>query len=323
MRTRGAALAPVAIALSICLPSGAQIEGSHAPGVWDLAKNPRAAEFDAVHRSVERLVIDAQKLDWHTSMGREKLLVALRMLEGVDAEKTTDVRLTFDYGRVLSLLKYYERSMRVLSAALTQAPQHPAAADAYYAIAICYAKLGRPKDEIAAYDEYLRRETDASSRANAIANRGEAHMVSGDLAAAIEDLRASLVLSPENALAHFSLAVALDRSGDRTGAIAEAKIAVTYDALDRQLGSPNVFFVPPYDRYWYEALGAMARAQQIDDPATAILWWETAAGKWKEYIDAAGPQDRWIGFARSRLVSTDRDLKKARARSTRARPLYR
>jgi tetratricopeptide (TPR) repeat protein len=322
MRTPAILLAAAAVATLVCSPSGAET-GSHKPSVWERAANPRAAAFEMVHRSVEALLVDAQKLKWHTPMGKDKLVAALRLLDGIEADKATDVRLKFDYGRVLSLLRYYERAMVVLSETLTDAPDHPAATDAYYSIAICYAKLGRPKDEIAAYDEFLRRETDTSSRANAIANRGEARMVQGDLAAAIEDLRASLALLPDNALAHFSLAVALDRTGDRTGALAEAKIAITYDALDQQIGSPNVFFMPPYDRYWYDALGATARAQQIDDAATSILWWETAAGKWKEYIDAAGPQDRWIGFATSHLISTERELERARARAARARSLRR
>jgi tetratricopeptide (TPR) repeat protein len=240
-------------------------------------------------------------------------VAAVALLEGVQGDTATDVRLVFTYGRILSMLKRYEPAMNVLQAALRRAPDHPAATDAYFSIAICYAKLGRPADEIAAYEEFLRRETDNSSRANAMANRGEAHMVHGNLAAAIEDLRASLAVASDNALAHFSLAVALDRSGDRRGAIAEAKLALTYDPLGQQIGSPSVFFMPPYDRYWYDALGAMARAELVNDVATSILWWETAAGKWKEYIDAAGPQDRWIGSAKSQLVSAERALKRARA----------
>jgi tetratricopeptide (TPR) repeat protein len=316
MRTSAILFVAAVIAMAIASPSSAET-GSHKPGVWERANNPRAAVFESAHRSVEGLLIEAQKLKWHTPMGKAKLLAALSLLEGIEAEKASDVRLKFDYGRVLSLLKQYERAMSDLSTALFEAPDHPAAIDAYYSIAICYAKLGRPKDEIASYNEFLRRETDIPSRANAIANRGEAWMVQGNLAAAIEDLRASLALVPDNVLAHLSLAVALDRNGDRTAALSEAKIAVTYDALDQQIGSPNVFFMPPYDRYWYDALGAAARAQQINDSATSILWWETAAGKWKEYIDAAGPQDRWIGFARSHLASTERELKKARARAAR------
>jgi tetratricopeptide (TPR) repeat protein len=312
MKTPAAFLAAAAIAILVAPPSRAET-GSHKPTIWERAANPRAAAEDLVLRSVEALLVDAQKFKWHTPMGKEQLVSALRLLESAEAAKATDVRLRFHYGRILSLLKHYERAASVLSAALSQAPDHPAATDAYYSIAICHAKLGRPADEIAAYDEFLRRETDTSSRANAIANRGEARMVQGHLPAAIRDLRVSLALAADNVLAHFSLAVALDRTGDRAGALSEAKIALTYDPLDQQIGSPNVFFMPPYDRYWYDALGAMARAQMINDAATAILWWETAAGKWKEYIDAAGPQDRWIGFAKSELGSTERELKRARA----------
>jgi len=311
-----AAALSAAFAMLAASPSGAET-GSHSPNVWERAADPRAAAFELVHRSVEALLVEAQKLRWHTPMGKEKLVSALRLLEGVEADKASDIRLRFHYGRVLSLLRNEERAMKVLEAALRDAPDHPQAVEALFTIAICYARLGRSADEIAAYDEFMRRETDPGSRANALANRGEARMVQGNLAAAIEDLRASIVLVPDNVLAHLSLAVALDRSGDRIGAISEAKVALTFDPLDQQLGSPNVFFMPPYDRYWYDALGAMARAQQIDDAATSVLWWETAAGKWKEYIDAGGPQDRWIAFAKSRLATTERELKRARARAAR------
>jgi tetratricopeptide (TPR) repeat protein len=322
MKTPAAILAAAAIAVLVAPPSRAE-PGSHGPTIWERASNPRAAAEERVHRTVQVLLAEAQMLKWHTAMGKAKLVTAAGLLEGVQAETATDVRLVFTYGRILSMLKRYERAMNVLGAALRRAPDHPAATEAYFSIAICYAKLGRPADEIAAYEEFLRRETDIPSRANASANRGEAHMVQGNLAAAIEDLRASLALASDNALAHFSLAVALDRSGDRSGSIAEAKLALTYDPLGQQLGSPSVFFMPPYDRYWYDALGAVARAELVNDVATSILWWETAAGKWKEYIDAAGPQDRWIGSAKSQLASAERALKQARASAARSAQKHR
>src|SRR5262249_7058900 len=153
----------------------------------------------------------------------------------------------------------------------------PRAARAYFDLGVCLATLGKPEAEIAAYDENLKRETNSELRIIALSNRAEAHMVLGRqpnmtmsrLALAADDFRAALALDAGHPQAHWGLAVALDRGGDAPGAMAEAKLAVLYDPLERLISGPDVFFVPAYDQYWYEALSAMARTQQpqqLDDP---------------------------------------------------------
>jgi tetratricopeptide (TPR) repeat protein len=251
-------------------------------------------------------------------MGQEQLAKAMRILDEVHADRSPDVRLRFDAGHALSLLGDYARATPVLESALRQGPNHPLATEAYFSVAICYAKQNRPDDEIVAYDEFLRRETDSGARAQALSNRAEAQMLVGKVPPAIADYRASLSLEADSALAHWGLAVALDRSGDVPGALAEAKIAITYDPLDQQLESPNVFFMPSYDRYWYEGIGAMARAGDIDDAATSILWWETAVGKWRDYVEHATSDDRWLPLANAHLASCDQKLTKAKKRASRA-----
>jgi tetratricopeptide (TPR) repeat protein len=226
------------------------------------------------------------------------------------------VRLRFDAGRVLSLLNDYTRAAPVLESALRDAPNHPLATDAYFSLAICYAKQNRAEEEVTVYEEYLRRETDPASRAGALSNRAEAQMLMGRLSAAVADYRASLALEPDNVFAHWGLSVALDRSGDTPSALAEAKAAITFDPLDQQLESPNWFFVPPYDRYWYEALGAMARAGDADDAATSIVWWDTARGKWRDYGAFAPSDDRWLALAKAHLASCELTLTKAKKRAS-------
>jgi len=291
----------------------------HPPTVWERALDPVRTEAERkAHHDAQVLFAEAQSLRSTTPMGQEQLAKALRILDEVHADTSPDMRLRFDAGHALSLLGDYGRATPVLESALRQAPNHPLATEAFFSVAICYAKQNRPEDEIVAYDEFLRRETDSGARAQALSNRAEAQMLVGKLPSAIADYRASLSLEADNSLAHRGLAVALDRSGDVPGALAETKVAITYDPLDQQLESPNVFFMPPYDRYWYEGIGAMARAGDIDDAATSILWWETAVGKWRDYVEHATSDDRWLPLARAHLASCEQKLNKAKKRASRA-----
>jgi tetratricopeptide (TPR) repeat protein len=295
------------------------IAQEHPPTIWERAIDPARSEAEKrAHRDAQVLFAEAQSLRSSSPMGQEQLSKALRVLDEVHADTSPDVRLRFDAGRALSLLGEYGRAAPVLESALRQAPDHPLATEAYFSVAICYAKQNRPDDEIVAYDEFLRRESDPAARAQALSNRAEAQMLVGRLPPAIADYRASLAIEPDSALAHWGLAVALDRSGDAPGALSEAKAAITYDPLDQQLESPNVFFMPPYDRYWYEGIGAMARAADIDDAATSILWWETAVGKWRDYLGLAFSDDRWLPLASAHLASCEQKLNKAKKRASRS-----
>jgi tetratricopeptide (TPR) repeat protein len=289
----------------------------HPPSLWERAADPSRASAEKAHRAVQVLLWEAQQLRWSSPMGQEQLTKALHVLEDVHADVSSDVRVRFDVGRVLTLVNDYRRAAPVLEGALRDAPNHPLATDAYFSLAISYAKLSRPQAEIIAYDEFLRRETEPAARAGALSNRAEAQMLMGRLAPAVTDYRASLALEPDNVLAHWGLAVALDRSGDTPGALTEAKAAITYDPLDQQLESPNVFFMPPYDRYWYEGIGAMARASDIDDAATSILWWETAVGKWHDYVGFAQLDDRWLALAKAHHASCEQKLLVAKKKAGR------
>jgi tetratricopeptide (TPR) repeat protein len=314
IRSVGAALALALVGLRPA-PAFAQ---AHPPLLWERAGDPKRADAEKAHRAVQALLNEAQQYRLSSPMGQEQLARALRVLDDVHADNSPDVRLRFDSGKVLSQLSDYGRATPVLETALHEAPNHPLATEAYYSLAICYAKQSRPEEEIRAYDDFLRRETDSTARAMALSNRGEAQMLLGRVSTAIADYRASLALEPDGVLAHWDLAVALDRSGDTPGAMVEAKAAITFDPLDQQLESPNVFFMPPYDRYWYEGLGAMARAADMDDAATSILWWETAVGKWRDFVGIADSDDRWLPLAKAHLASCEQKLQNAKKRASRA-----
>ena len=315
--------APFAFAVLLAVGAMARgAEGDHAPTVWERASDPTAAMRDAAHHAATVLGLEAEDLRERSEpmAAQERWQQARRILEAAGARTSRDVRLRFDYGMVLSELKEDERAVSSLEEALDEAPDDPAAAHALYAVAISCARLDRPAAEIAAYDLYLRLQTQPGSRANALYNRADAKMRLGKVAEAVEDYRASLDLWSQAPVVLWGLAVALDRAGDPVGAAREIERAILYDPQDQQLRSPNVFFVPPYERSYYEALGAMVRAALEEDPATAVLLWELAVAKWGEYAAAAGSSDRWYGLVQAHRAESVRKLERARAKRRRVTP---
>jgi tetratricopeptide (TPR) repeat protein len=303
--------------------AGAQ---GHPPGVWERAASPDRALANRVHEEVEALlrVAYAQHSE-ESGVAQEKLSNAMDRLEQVHADRSLDVRLRFDFGQVAKARHDYARAAAAIESALREAPDNPLATRAYFDLGVCLATLGRTEAEIEAYDEYLKRQTDPQLRTTALSNRGEAymslgrqpHMTLSRLALAADDFRAALLIDAGYPQAHWGLAVALDRSGDAPGAMTEAKLAVTYDPLERQISGPDVFFVPSYDQYWYEALSAMARTQQLDDPSSSVLLWETAVAKWAAYVAVAPGDDRWLPLARAHLTTSQRMLEQAKKKSAR------
>jgi tetratricopeptide (TPR) repeat protein len=187
----------------------------------------------------------------------------------------------------------------------------------YFQLAIQYARLGRPKDEIAAYGEALRVQPVAGERSVLLANRAEAYMLLGDVTSAIAGYRASLALLTSDYLLFnaapttlWGLAVALDRSGDLDGGLETVRLARAYDPRDARLDGPSWFFLPAYDKYWYHALGHWAVARKADVDAVRAEAYSHAVTNWEEYVAAAsrdGKDDKWVDIARVRLKQCEKE----------------
>lgn len=297
---------------------------SHAgdPPLWDAARQPRLARDVRALREAEQAFLRARVVG---GPGAQLLLQeAERILERVDAGSSPDPRVRFFYGRLLARAGKDERAINTLRDAIALAPNHPSVGEAMFSLAVSLARLGRTEEEIAVYDAWLKREPSREHRAIGLSNQAEAFMVAGRLDAAVHAYRLAVELAHDNALAHWGLAVALDRTGDPAGAIHEAGVALTYDPDAKELNGPNVFFVPPRDRFWYRALGAMARATAATDPGMRALWWDRATLLWQQYLDASPVDDRWVPIARVRHAFCEqatRDAQvRARARRAPARP---
>jgi tetratricopeptide (TPR) repeat protein len=301
------------------------------PSMWARAHDPPASgpipelPADDVHRRVIELEREAalDQLGPLGELGRGaaegKLQAARMLLLRHHARLARDVRLAFDLGHVEFSLGSYESSAETLRSALLRAPEHPLATDAYFTLGVAEAHLGDHVREEQAYLAFLAREDGDGSRLVALGNLAESRMAQGHLAEAEEADRAALAIDGEFFEARWSLAVILDRAGDRNAAITEAARAVAYDVELKMLDNDRVFFVPDYDRYWYLALGHLGRAERLASLApisarTAVdtlavggrRYEETAAMlAYRAYVDAAPKSDRWRSTAADRVAQLE------------------
>jgi tetratricopeptide (TPR) repeat protein len=291
------------------------------PSRWDRARDPTASEAWELHTRVREFM--APLPDEVLGLRELRLQQARTELESANAAESADVRLRFDLGQVYEELSHNQQAIDVLQPALAMAPDHPAAADAWLELAFAYARMDRSREERDAYDAYLVRAPYESGRATALLNRAEAEMRLGNLEDAVLGYRdaidacdsASMLddLFKTGVLARWGLAVALDRSGDATGAVREALVASQLDPREGIIDSQEmcgtslcVFFVPDYERDWYLGLGRAEHAKQELDPRKAALLWKRTEEKWADYILRADPKDRWLPLAKAHLSATQK-----------------
>jgi len=183
-------------------------------------------------------------------------------------------------------------------------------------LAILHTHAGRFAEATAEHDRALRRSLDPSRDWTETANLAESAMLTGDLTRAVALYERSLRLARTRGssatvgrdhlwvgvLSLWGLAVALDRLGERAAALERAGEALavgTGDAALRVLRDESVFYEPPEEVYWYEALGYEAMARR--EPANAAAFHEQALRRWYRYLRAGGEEGPWAGLARRHI----------------------
>jgi hypothetical protein len=165
-------------------------------------------------------------------------------------------------------------------------------------------------------------------RARLLANRAEAYMLRGDVERAVDGYRASLALYfVGNQLFRggtttlWGLAVALDRSGDLDGGLQAVRLARSYDPQDLQLNGTEWFYVPAYDRHWYEALGHWAVARG-DDVLTSVRVeaYARAVASLRAFVSAASKTDPWLTLGHDRLRRCEKEQAGFLAQKVKAPP---
>jgi tetratricopeptide (TPR) repeat protein len=284
---------------------------------WDAARDPAAAARFALHRRVREIL--STPLMTAVLVPRDYALQRARvLLEQAHAEKSPDVLLRLDLGRVYADLDESVRAAETLQSAFDDDPDNPAVIAEFPTLANAYAKLDDSKDELRIYERFLPRVVGELTHTTGLLNMAEAEMHLGDLESAIDGYKATIdeaatlpnVYELEfhtGALARWGLAVAEDRSGDIDGAARTTRTIV--EELDRDMQTirfdRGVFFAPERERNWYVALGFAAYAQKAEDPRTAAGLYYRAEECWNEYVidaKAHGSQDRWLDLALARYV---------------------
>lgn len=288
------------------------------PSLWARVASPERARLFELHRAV-REKLASPEAEVGQLFGKPFAYDSARlMLEDAEVEKLGDPQLLFDYGEVLEMLDEHEKAITVLTRAMAMAPSHPAVDDASLTLAFAYAKLDRSEEELEYYRKFVRSSRNVRGLSTAMLNMAEAEMRLGRLSEAISGYREANRLASEAqtassshetaALACYGLAVALDRQGDPATARVEMQRALSMDpTMMLLLSSPNVFFVPAYERSYYVAMGFEARARDESTPERVRAeFLRRSIASYKEYVTRARPDDRWVHRAREHLTDVSK-----------------
>jgi len=305
------------------------------PSAWDIARDPDTRERWSLHVRVERMLSPARSDDGAVTDPRLdaelRLEAARAMLEKGDAAHSPDVRLRFDLGIVYyelgdrqgGNLGLFQKAVDILEPAVDAAPDEPAATEAFAVLVLAYAKMNRPRDELATWRRYIPLIVDDRARVGSMMNMGEAEMRLGHVDDSLATFREVLRLCGElpnsgsigstYVLTMWDVAIALDRSGDPGEALDAAAKASHMTVVDSRgnlstgaaliARDPSVFFVPAWELEWYLALGASAEARDAKDARDAAGHWALAVQHWDTYVErssAEGGRDLFLRIARVR-----------------------
>jgi tetratricopeptide (TPR) repeat protein len=306
-------------------PEGVSRPQNPGSSVWERARRPGDAEQQ------RELVAEAESYELryhqlgmgHPVLDRAEVAVlgdmylarAAELLEKAGAATARDLFLRYRLASVYAMRQKPEKAIMLLEAIVRADPPAPLRALVCAELAVEYARIGRVEDEIDAYGESLRVQPLAPERSRLFANRAEAYMLLGDITGAVAGYRAALALLSNDDLMFGSgpttlwgLAVALDRSGDLDSGLDAVRLARTYDSQDKKINGPDWFYVPAYDRHWYEALGhwQVARKAEVVTAVRADAY-GSAVASWEDYVASAASGDQWLPLARVRLKQCEKD----------------
>jgi tetratricopeptide (TPR) repeat protein len=309
----------IGVAAAVLL--SASLASADPPSVWTRARSPavdRRAELIAEAEGLQlkyhhlrgaraRHEFDRQEL---ASLSQLYLTRASLLLEEAGVRTSGDLFARCQLAEVYGFLGLPAKSAALLESIARESPPPMLHARVHAQLAVDYAHLGRVEEEIAHYGEALHTQAMPHERARLLANRAEAHMLLGDITAAVDGYREALALLSTDYLMFGSgpttlwgLAVALDRSGDLEGGLESVRLARSYDAQDEQLSDERGwFFLPDYDRHWYAALGHWMVARKTDMGSVRVDAYARAVTAWESYLSQAPPEDKWVPVARVRLV---------------------
>jgi tetratricopeptide (TPR) repeat protein len=286
-------------ALSVAPPAGAD------PTLWQRAHDPWAAARAKARLRAEQLFDEATGPHADPETLRELSLGSAALLElsgGAKRDPWQEVLL----GRVLLEARSgrEKAAMQFIEHGLAALPPSDFKGASLFDLGLAAMFSGEMERAIKAFSAALPLAWDADDRANLLRSRGKARMLSGHLLEAVADFRAALKLSRHVdvlALSHFSLGVALERSGDYPQGMQEIargvalRLPVPPFASENVLDLPTVTMLPDYDVHYYRALGAMSEAESADSRELQLERYQAALDSWDQYLPPAQAQkDRFV-----------------------------
>jgi tetratricopeptide (TPR) repeat protein len=287
--------------------------------LWEVAKDPRLRRASELLAVAERARVPAEdvlvdpllllSVGNSDELNRQLNARTATLIKIAHGSELPDPRLHYLLGDALVKAdkEYLTEGRDALERALTEAPDSPLAADAWFWLAIAEGKLRDHEAEHDAYTHALEQQWDPELRATILMNRAESSMTARDLVAAIRDYRVARTQSRSavtQSLATWGLAVATERDGDLPTALELARNAASIQfgpshhrvvALDL----PDVFFTPPYEQHYYRALAAMGAAVAERDTNKARSLLQTAELLWSLYLTPAEKDhEPWVENAR-------------------------
>ena len=297
------------------------------PNLWDAARSPRAKRASQGLVAVERMLMRIEDAYPHPTMVRDLSLAALALAELSGGVQLGDYRLDYLMGRLLTspAVGRYAEGVAVLEKALAMRPDFPQAAEALYCLGRALARTGQRDRAIRVLKRALNSEWDLDLRASIALELGWQWMQMGRLPKALSMFSQATEAAQDKysvALSYYALAAALDRSGDMPGALRAAAVAAHIQVSGDLSGVVDVFDLPLVDLdpdrevHYLRALGAMARAAELDASDSAREQLTAAIHDWDAYLREAEPlADRWIGTARRHREACYQRLEQYRAQA--------
>jgi tetratricopeptide (TPR) repeat protein len=170
-----------------------------------------------------------------------------------------------------------------------------------------------------AYGDAIALSLDGTETAVLRANLAEVTMLAGDPERAIEHYEHALKLTSggkDYLLALWGLCVALDRLGEHDAALANADKALTAGGGHMQvLRSEGVFFEPPHELDYYEALAHEALSTRPD--ANHLQELAAATASFRAFITEAGDTGAFTATARAGLEHVEGELRRGQPETAR------
>ncbi len=302
------------VALGVASALLATGRASAEPSIWERARRPSAAAEARLLSALER-TLDARSLTQAEPVIARDLAraaVAMSDLSGVHDPVDPRLRCVLADALLAADVGREAQAAELVRVAVAELPDGPLLAEAYRLLGLALSLLDDAPGARDAHTRGLRLEVDPDARATSYYNRAESSLRLGELVPARKDYERALDLAndPEIvALARYGLALALERAGN---------LPTAFDALDGAerirlptppyatpdpLELPGVFFVPPFERAYIEALRAMARARREPAAAARTSELEVAVAAWDRYLEAAPVAGPWVENARAHRAS--------------------